>query len=249
MTQLGGPYFNWAQTIGALHDQARRAEWPEADLKTLMNAYDLVEPMFAGWRRASGRPFLCHLTGVASLTLKHGGTRDEVLAALTHAALQAGAYGAFGASAHANVQPVLVRSLPPGCVRLIEAYAMFDWKAFIGAAEHDLASAVSSASPAMLKLRIANETDDALDWPFLTEHRRREGARECAVSVEAANTLGWQSLAQEVLEVRDAMGVIPPASDVGREDYFVQPAGHTLAFPVRLTRKLRRTFSRPGRPA
>tara|TARA_R110000868_G_scaffold158110_1_gene386028 strand:- start:638 stop:1387 length:750 start_codon:yes stop_codon:yes gene_type:complete len=238
------PYLNWAQTIGALHDQARRAGWPEADRALLLETYNLVEPMFTGWCRASGRPFICHLTGVASLVLKHGGSRDEVLAALAHAAIQAGAYGPYGPLVRTDVRPLLASSLPPGCARLVEAYTQFDWKAFIETAGRDIASAVGTTPAILLKLRIANEMDDALDWPFLTERRRREGARECAVSIDAAIALGWPALASEIAAVRDAMAAVPPVGQTGREDYFVPPDGYRLAFPERIRRKLQRLLSR-----
>jgi hypothetical protein len=215
----------------------------------LLETYNLVEPMFTGWCRASGRPFICHLTGVASLVLKHGGSRDEVLAALAHAAIQAGAYGPYGARVRTDVRRLLARSLPAGCARLVEAYTQFDWKAFIDTAGRDIASAVGTTPAILLKLRIANEMDDALDWPFLTERRRREGARECEVSVDAATALGWSALASEVVAVRDAMASVPSVGQTGREDYFVLPAGHTLAFPERIRRKLRRLLSRKARAA
>ena len=234
---------NWSQTFGGLYEEARQSGW-SGELDDLVQAYTLVEPMFTGWCRASGRPLLCHLIGTASLMLQHGGTRDEVLAAMTHAVIESGAYGRWGARPREDVRPLIEDALPPGCLRYVEAYSDFQWRAFVEAAEQDLQGALKTVDKTVLKLRIVNEMDDCLDWPFLTERRRAEGLRECDVSIKAARASGWAGLADHVVAVRDTIAAVPRAQGIAREDYFVLPTGYEPALWPLLKRKVKSVVRR-----
>lgn len=234
---------NWSQTIDGIYAEARQSGWSE-ELTDLMQAYTLIEPMFTGWCRASGRPFLCHLIGTASLMLQHGGTRDEVLAALTHAVIESGAYGRWGTRPRGDVHALAAGALPPGSLHYVEAYSLFDWRAFVSTAMQDLHGALEAVDPTVLKLRIVNEIDDSLDWPFLTESRREDGLRECDLCIAAAQACDWPSLADHFVEVRDLMSAVPIAKGISREDYFVVPAGYELGIRTRAKRKLKRVLSR-----
>jgi hypothetical protein len=229
---------NWSQTIDGIYAEARLSGWSD-ELADLMQAYTLIEPMFTGWCRASGRPFLCHLIGTASLMLQHGGTRDEVLAALAHAVIESGAYGRWGTRPRGEVRALVADVLPPGSLRHVEAYSVFDWRSFINAAEHDLPGSLQKVDQTVLKLRIVNEIDDSLDWPFLTDRRREEGMRESDLSVMAARACGWTTLANHMVSVRDIMSAVPRAEGIAREDYFVVPAGYELGIWMRAKRKLK----------
>lgn len=233
----------WSQTVDGIYAEARQTGWSD-ELADLMQAYTLIEPMFTGWCRASGRPFLCHLVGTASLMLQHGGTRDEVLAALTHAVIESGAYGRWGTKPREEVQALIVNGLPPGSLRYVEAYSALDWRSFVAAAEQDLPGSLQKVDQTVLKLRIVNEIDDSLDWPFLTERRRDEGLRECNLAIKAARACGWTGLANHVVLVRDFMSAVPRARGIAREDYFVAPAGYELGLWMRAKRKLKRVLRR-----
>ncbi len=61
----------YAQTNIQLFNQLRLAQYSEADLNYLCNIYDFALQIFTGCLRGSGKPFLSHLVGTASI--QHSG--------------------------------------------------------------------------------------------------------------------------------------------------------------------------------
>ncbi|MEO0982714.1 MAG: hypothetical protein AAFX03_08685 [Pseudomonadota bacterium] len=234
----------WPQTIGALYADARAAGWSPRELERLLAVNDLVDPLFAGWRRASGRPFTAHLCGVAALALRYGGSQQDVLAGFGHAVFEGGAYGREGASPRRLASQLLADAAFEGARDLIEDYARFDWRDFIRRSEYDADAAVTSAPRRCVFLRIVNEMDDALDWPFLNETRRTAGTDELAASVGIADAFGWTKLADAASALRDCMAASQAVRTPGRDGaYFVTPPGYRRAAGPRLARLADRLVS------
>jgi hypothetical protein len=226
-----------------LHQQARAAGWNAADLAGLLRAHAAIVPLFAGWRRASGRCFTNHLAGTASLVLEFSGGVDDVLAALVHAVFDEGAFGRAGGRHREKAQASLSRSVPAAAADLAARYSSFRWPRFVAAAEADAASAVQDADAPIIRLRIANEIDDALDWPFFTEASRASGMRELAISEKIARALRWQAMAARAAFVAGEMAKTPPAEANPRDAaYFVPPHGYELSLCGRLRSRIQRVL-------
>lgn len=238
-------HLNWPQTVGALYAQARDAGWSAAELSALLAAHAAIEPLFAGWRRASGRCFTSHLAGTASLTVEFGGDVDDVLAALAHAVFDEGAYGRADGAFRGKAAALLMQAFPPKAGEIVAGYSAFRWPAFVSAAEKDLRAAVAGADPRLVRLRIANEIDDALDWPFFTDVSRAAGMRELGVSERVARALGWEALAGRAAFVAAAMEAAPAAPGRPRDAaYFVKPIGYLRPFTERLRGRLGKILRR-----
>lgn len=237
----------WPQTIGVLYGRAREAGWSASELAALLRAHNAIEPLFAGWRRASGRCFTSHLAGTASLVLEFGGDVDDVLAALAHAVHDEGAYGRADGRFREKAAALLARALPPNAAALVAGYSAFSWTRFIASAEADLGGALAGADPRLVRLRIANEIDDALDWPFFSPESRASGMRELGVAQTVARFLGWEALAEWAAFVAAEMASLPQAPAPPRDaSYFVQPAGYLRPFTERLRGRIKRELGRLG---
>lgn len=77
-----------AQTNLQLLAQLRTAGMGDAQLRAVHQAYMLAAQQTAGSLRGSGKPFVCHLVGTASLAAQAGCDAAGVCAALLHALYQ-----------------------------------------------------------------------------------------------------------------------------------------------------------------
>lgn len=74
-----------AQTHLQLLAQLREAGYPDAARASAAHAYAHAARAAQGLHRGSGKPFVCHLVGTASIVVRCGARIDLVLAALLHA--------------------------------------------------------------------------------------------------------------------------------------------------------------------
>lgn len=81
-----------AQTNIQLYHQLLVANWDELSLKMIRSAYELAVELFDGCYRPGGRPFVCHLVGVASILAEWREAPSVVAAGLLHSAYM---YGNF----------------------------------------------------------------------------------------------------------------------------------------------------------
>ena len=79
---------NVAQTNLQLYAQLRASGFDTASLDQVHAAYSFAAKQCASLFRGSGKPFSCHLIGVASLCAIEGASADTIIAALLHAIYQ-----------------------------------------------------------------------------------------------------------------------------------------------------------------
>ncbi|NJP21002.1 MAG: hypothetical protein HC763_20665 [Hydrococcus sp. CRU_1_1] len=86
----------YAQTNIQLFNQLRDRGYSNAELQEIFNAYQLTIELFTGQFRASGKTFIAHLVGTASI-LTHLRVSSKLIAAgLLHAAYSQGDFGGIG---------------------------------------------------------------------------------------------------------------------------------------------------------
>ena len=82
-----------AQTILQLSNQMLRLEYSDRDLGELRVTYDLARELFSGLFRPSGKTFIAHLIGTASILANCLTDIGVVKAGLMHAAYAGGDFG------------------------------------------------------------------------------------------------------------------------------------------------------------
>jgi hypothetical protein len=152
-----------AQTNIQLYEQLRRAGYGDEAVTAAARAYAFAQPLFSARFRGSGRPFLCHLVGTASILARDGARIEEVTAGLLHAAYEA---GLFAYEMHRTVAPrkraAVREAVGEASEALIAAYTALPWTG--STLERLVASGVRSPEEeSVLRLRLANELDDLAD--------------------------------------------------------------------------------------
>lgn len=121
--------------------------------------------MLSGQYRPSGKPFIDHLVGTASILAEHRADFDVVLAGLLHAAYRHGDFGT-GRPGATKVKRRLVRSVVgPEAESWVHAYTMFPWSKEV--MQRFLDFEPSAEERTLILMRLANELDDQLDLGVL----------------------------------------------------------------------------------
>ena len=179
------------QTNIQLYGQMLTAGYSDVEMDGVARAYDLAQRLFSAGFRGSGRPFLCHLVGTASILARDRAPATEVTVALLHAAYAAGEFPFDMHRAVSKRKRDWVRqAIGDEAEQLTLAYQEFAWN---HAALVRLADGVSSRELALVRLRLANELDDLAD-----DGLRFSGAAKRSLLDEPDNRRLLVSLAAQV---------------------------------------------------
>jgi (p)ppGpp synthase/HD superfamily hydrolase len=224
----------YAQTNIQLYNQLREAGYPPADLERIHSAYALAMKLFPGVFRGSGRPFLAHLIGTASVLAWLRAPISVVTAGLLHSAYSHGEFGNFWRGMADGKRDRVRVAVGDEVEELIAGYTSLRWTAETIGALADTMESLSERERQVILMRLANELDDHQDLGLLyvaEVARRRElirgGLHRC---VALAERLGYPALATELARVfKETMtGEIPSALRGPRDDSFLlAPASHT----------------------
>lgn len=159
-----------AQTNIQLYRQLTESGWNASDLAGIQDAYNLAARRFSRQFRPSGKPFLCHLVGTASLVAFAGAAPVVVQAALLHAWRTHRGPRVFG---HRLPLPGLPwpRGISPSVRRLVVEYELLH-----RALRHrpSVPKSENGLNPDALVIHIANEIERYVDHGGLFVDRYRE---------------------------------------------------------------------------
>ncbi len=246
-----------AQTNIQLYEQLRRAGYGDDAVAAAARAYAFAQPLFSARFRGSGRPFLCHLVGTASILARDGARIEEVTAGLLHAAYEA---GLFAYEMHRTVAPrkraAVREAVGEASEALIAAYTALPWT---GSTLERLAAsgARSPDEESLLRLRLANELDDLADGGLRYAGREKASLVDDASNRERlialARQVGMPQLAAELEAAlvchrdRVPQSVAPPAVRGPAYSYTLLPDIARLRLTYRLAFFRRRLARRVGR--
>lgn len=199
---------DYAQTNVQLYEQMRRAGASADDVAAVARAYALAAQLFSAQFRGSGRPFLAHLVGTASILAAHGAARDVIAAGLLHAAYESGDFGAALPGPRAASRRTVRAAVGEPVEALVKAYDAVRWPP-----EPDLEGQLAALDPgrarAVLTLRLANELEDALELRYAAPDKRQAVLDGLAAAIPLADSLGLPGLARELRAARAAAQALP----------------------------------------
>jgi (p)ppGpp synthase/HD superfamily hydrolase len=185
-----------------LYEQLHRAGHGEADLLRIRDSYIFAVGLFSDRFRASGKPFLAHLVGTASLVASFDARLPVVIAALLHAVYESGAF-ADGTTGPVDDHRRTVRERVGAEVEeLVSAYHGLRWNA---AESERIAGSIGRADARVrdvLLIRLANEIEDHLGNAMRLSGKGRTryaGLRESCLAV--ARALGRPDIADALTAV------------------------------------------------
>ena len=184
-----------AQTNLQLYAQLEPSQRPAAAA-----AYELAAQLFSGQFRASGKTFLAHLVGTASILAGQGRPIEEISAGLLHAAYDNGDFGAGSKGRRDEVRGVIGELAES----YLDAYSGLPWD------PDRYPSSDSSVEQAVLMIRVANELEDVLDdsLAWVGPQRAAKIMSRLEPTARLAERLGQPALAEALRRIQ------PPAAGV-----------------------------------
>jgi (p)ppGpp synthase/HD superfamily hydrolase len=240
-----------AQTNLQLLNQLRIAGWSPADLGGICEAYTLAMRLFSARFRPSGKPFVAHLVGTASILARFGASVTVVTAGLLHAAYDQGDFGNGRNGITEAKRRQVHKAVGAEVEALIAGYTILQWNrstfsAILGELQHRRPGAGrGSIDPSMeniLLIRLANDLEDLVDLAPLycgdAERRVEESVSTVKYRMAIATRLGFPGLAAELEEAVNesrATDVIPTLRrDPPNRSFLLAPASHELRLGLRL---------------
>lgn len=234
---------SFAQTHLQLFEQMRRAGYAEADLVLVDRAHSYARELFAGSYRGSGKPFLCHLVGTASVLACLAAPAPLVGSALLHAAYQLGDFGAgwLGLSQHKRRQ--FRARMGPVIDELVGRYTRHEWDAETPTRLLARLARGEEIDREVSLMRLANEIDEHLDLGILyyrdAAERLGRLRRLRGPAIDLARSLGEPRLA-DALEAVFGNCLSATVADALRTRHAVSFA---VVSPSRTTWRLRRALA------
>ena len=211
------PITNYAQTNIQIFNQLRQAQYSEADLSYICNAYQFAVQIFTGRFRGSGKPFLSHLVGTASILASVHAPINVITAGLLHAAYIYGEYRTEEKGMTDAKREQVRQAVGIDTEELIATYTALKWNKNTIPAIRDRIDTLAPTECQVLLIRLANELEDHLDFGVLycgnAEQRRDYIRSSLYLSVEMAHKLGFPALAAALeCNFRDIFSVELPAA-------------------------------------
>lgn len=165
----------YAQTNIQLLNQLHRAGYSLDELRLVRTAYELAIRLFTGRFRASGKTFIAHLVGTASVLVTLRASAPLVAAGLLHAAYQSGDFGerqpGITDGKRAQLRAAVGDGIAADVARDVEAYIAryeaFPWGGKFISDYHGDMAALSRFDREVLLMRLANELEEYLDLGVL----------------------------------------------------------------------------------
>ncbi|HKZ05210.1 MAG TPA: HD domain-containing protein [Methylomirabilota bacterium] len=239
--------FRYAQTNLQLYRQLAAEGYGDAETAAVVRAYEVGLRLFPGTFRGSGKPFLAHLVGTASVLASLRARAPLLAAGLLHAAYSHGEFGNGWRGMSEPKRRVIREAVGDEVEDLIARYTRLPWRR---ATIPDILARVDALTLIerdVLILRLANELEDHLDLGILyledAPRRRDFLQRDLPAAVEMAERLGVPALATALAEAFDETAGGRIAAGLQRahpESYRIPFASHRLRLRVALSHLLAR---------
>jgi GT2 family glycosyltransferase len=154
-----------SHTASELQDELGGLGYPAEDIAEIRVAVDIAAILFGGILRSSGRPFLAHAVGTASVLARAGAPAAAIAAGLLHSAYSHGRFPTAAGTTQPAQRVWLRRHIGPAAERLVEAFYTIGFDAADGAAGEAEIETMPLDLAFLTMIRVANEIDDHLDEP------------------------------------------------------------------------------------
>ena len=243
MDQAGPPdsLSDRAQTNVRLYAQLHDMGYDMDDSLALRDAYGLAMRLFSAHWRPEGRPFVCHLVGVASILALLRADRASLVAGLLHSAYSHGDFGHGAGFPGASAREELVRVVGPEAEQLVSAYTRLAWRPAAVAQWLADPETLDHDTRRIVVIRLANALEDALDGGLALAARpaRKDGTIAVVDMAQLARVLGYPQLAaalEQTAEQRVNLPQLARLQGAQRASYVVGPASWRRKWLPRLAR-------------
>lgn len=240
-----------AQTNLQLYRQLASAGAHSSELRRIRETYEIAVSLFGNMFRASGKPFVAHLVGTASVIARDGPPFHVVQAALLHAAYVQGEFGDGAPGRTERRAQRLATTIAEEGERLVARYATFAWKA-ADPPPPELVRSLDASGRAVVQMRLANEVEEFAAGDVLSHADGTTRAEEVLAAIPAwtrcAREIGAVELAAALERLEPAIrgAAVPPElrSDRVRSFHAAPLLSHTLGSRCRAALQSARAVAR-----
>ncbi len=191
-----------AQTNIQLFNQLRREGYSNEDLIRIHAAYQFTMQLFTGCFRPSGKTFIDHLVGTASILGSLRAPASLVAASLLHAAYVHGDFGTEEKGISDAKREQIREAVGEEIEQYVARYTSFPWNSKSMPETHDGIDGLGPMDRNVLLMRLANQLEDYLDLGILycpnADSRKKSLHRRAPFVAEMAKKLGYHILAEEL---------------------------------------------------
>lgn len=219
----------FAQTNIQLFNQMYDGGYDETQIAVVKRSYDLAMILFTGRFRGSGKTFIAHLIGTASILASLHSAPKIIAAGLLHAAYDSGDFGEGGEGISPAKRAYVKAAVGPEVEEYVAKYASLRWNSDVARCTCDNLESLNQLEKEVLLIRLANELEDYLDLGILfcgVRKRTQAGGLNSIgrVLCDTALKLGFPKLAE-------AMKTEIDKADVARDQQrFVTTGSRDFSF-------------------
>jgi (p)ppGpp synthase/HD superfamily hydrolase len=251
---------SYAQTNIQLFLQLRGEDYSQSDISVVCRAYELAIQLCSGLYRPSGKTFIAHLVGTASILGSLRLPINLVTAGLLHSTYTHGDFGAGPGVVTAADRQEVKRIVGADCEEYIARYAELVWNLANMQTVYAKLDELDGIDRDVILIRLANELEDLLDRGSLycatAEHRTRHRQTVGQLILDIAKSTGVTRLTAELEALLDQSGLdeIPlELRQQSRPAFLVPPSSSrrkpAVAFRQEVIARLRRAASALARRA
>lgn len=198
---------SYAQTNLQLYNQLRAEGFSEEDRTRIRDGYALTMRLFSGLYRPSGKPFINHLIGTASILARHGASGELIAAGLLHGAYSRGDFGSLSTGVSTSKRETVRQVIGARAEKYVYRYTRLPWSKSEIQKLRDRVASLEPLQRDLLRMRLANELEDHLNLGLVhaSESDRRLAYFRWLVPIleDIAEVLGHPELAAELRHVHD----------------------------------------------
>ncbi len=206
------PNIECAQTNLQLLNQLRTEGYSDTDIKIVFNAYKAAACLFANQLRPSGKTFIAHLVGTASILVNFHFPSKIVAAGLLHSAYLYGKFGNINKKGITEIKRKwLIQAVGSEVEEYVTRYSVLKWNnsQTLSLICKSLDS-LEQIEKEVLLIRLANELDEYQDFGilYLPEARQKRYSNRHTQIVQMAENLGFPLLASEFEKIKKEMSSV-----------------------------------------
>lgn len=194
---------SYAQTNTQLFNQLCREGYSDQEILRVRNAYEFAIALFSGLYQPSGKPFLDHAVGTASVLVTLHQSTEIIAAGLLHSAYALGNFGSSGRGISAAKRRQVRQAAGEQVEEYVAKYSALSWDRRTIPYMHANLDALSPFDREVLLIRLANTLESYLDCGGLycfnaDYYYRRLIEYYGALIIEMADKLDFPLLATEL---------------------------------------------------
>jgi gluconolactonase len=227
---------SYAQTNVQLFNQLRRDGFTKADLDLVRDAYQLAMVLFSGRFQPSGKSFMAHVVGTASILGSLRLPTAVVAAGLLHNVYEQRDFGDGRKSISISRRRKIRRVLGPDVEECVARFSTLSWQWPTNLLARENPQDLASIDRAVLSIILADHLEHLLDLDVLYYGHtvQRRYLDNSKIAVEVANRLSLCELAAEMREAirRTEFAQLPVEIPEDRSRSFViAPKSCRMRFP------------------